>query len=309
MNTGGKIGITAGGIIGIIVIIFIFTNIDDLFSEEVEEFASEVEITNLANPNKINTECELVNYLNDEENAIEVLNFVQSNEDRFQARFNELGGGQTTPPDSQSAVTDGEIAKIVFADIVIEEFSINPDLKNFLIVIQEDSPQNLIDRMNKIDPNCKIKEGFLNQKSPPVSSPSGAGPLGNEHSHAGILVKIFGDSFDFSAPAYQIKASWIHFEGNNGTTIHKHATGVTLGYLFESLGLGLDDQCYEFRDGRIFCTNEDYSLRFFVNGEQVDSIIDYEIVENDKILISYGAETSEEIESQLLELEAQQLLK
>ena len=139
--------------------------------------------------------------------------------------------------------------------------------------------------------------------------PENAGPLGSEHSHAGILVKIFGDTFDFSAPAYQIKSSWIHFEGNDGTTVHKHATGVTLGYLFETLGLGLDDQCYEFQDGRSFCTNEDYTLRFYINGEQVNDIRDYEIQEDDKILISYGAETPEEIESQLLELEAQVLVK
>lgn len=138
--------------------------------------------------------------------------------------------------------------------------------------------------------------------------PEDFGALGSEHSHAGILVKIFGDTFDFSAPAYQIKSSWVHFEGNDGTTIHKHATGVTFGYLFESLGLGLDDQCYEFQDGRSFCTNEDYSLKFFINGEQVDSVIDYEIQDEDKILISYGAESPEEIESQLLELEAQILI-
>jgi len=139
--------------------------------------------------------------------------------------------------------------------------------------------------------------------------PENAGALGSEHSHAGILVKIFGDTFDFAAPAYQIKSSWIHFEGNDGTTIHKHATGVTLGYLFESLGLGLDDQCYEFQDGRSFCTNEDYELRFYINGEQVSDIRDYEIEEDDKILVSYGAETPEEIESQLLELEAMMLVK
>jgi hypothetical protein len=139
--------------------------------------------------------------------------------------------------------------------------------------------------------------------------PENAGALGSEHSHAGILVKIFGDTFDFSAPAYQIKSSWIHFEGNDGTTIHKHATGVTLGYLFESLGLGLDDQCYEFQDGRSFCTNEDYSLKFFINGEQVNDIRDYEINEDDKILVSYGVETQEEIEKELLELEAMMLVK
>ena len=150
---------------------------------------------------------------------------------------------------------------------------------------------------------------FMNMSQTAPGGPEGAGPLGSEHSHAGILVKIFGDTFDFSAPSYQIKSSWIHFEGNDGTTIHKHATGVKLGYLFETLGLGLDDQCFEFKDGRSFCTNEDYSLRFFINGEEIADVREYEIVEDDKILISYGAETPEELESQLLELEAQVLVK
>jgi hypothetical protein len=150
---------------------------------------------------------------------------------------------------------------------------------------------------------------FANMTETAPGGPEGAGALGSEHSHAGILVKIFGDTFDFSAPAYQIKSSWIHFEGNDGTTIHKHATGVKLGYLFETLRLGLDDQCFEFQDGRSFCTNEDYNLKFFINGEEVDDVRDYEINEDDKILISYGAETPEELESQLLELEAMMLVK
>ena len=150
---------------------------------------------------------------------------------------------------------------------------------------------------------------FMNMSQTAPGGPEGAGPLGSEHSHAGILVKVFGDTFDFSAPSYQIKSSWIHFEGNDGTTIHKHATGVKLGYLFDTLGLGLDDQCFEFKDGRSFCTNEDYSLRFFINGEEVSDVREYEIVEDDKILISYGAETPEELESQLLELQAQMLVK
>ncbi|MCV0372617.1 MAG: protein-disulfide isomerase [Nitrosarchaeum sp.] len=147
----------------------------------------------------------------------------------------------------------------------------------------------------------------MSQTAP--GGPENAGALGSDHAHAAILVKIFGDSFDFSAPAYQIKSSWIHFEGRDGSTIHKHATGVTLGYLFETLGLGLDDQCYRFQDGRNFCTNEDYSLKFYINGEKVDDIRDYEISEDDRILISYGGETQEELESQLLELQAQDIIK
>jgi len=150
---------------------------------------------------------------------------------------------------------------------------------------------------------------FATMQASAPGGPEGAGPLGSDHAHAGVLVRIFGDKFDFSLPAYQIKSSWIHFEGQDGTTIHKHATGVTLGYLFETLGIGLTDQCYTFPDGREFCSNEDYSLKFYINGQQVDDIRDYEIMEDDRILISYGAETQEEIESQLIELENQELIK
>jgi hypothetical protein len=135
--------------------------------------------------------------------------------------------------------------------------------------------------------------------------PGGVGALGSEHSHAGILVKIFGDEFDFSAPAYQIKSPWIHFEAKDGTNIHKHATGVKLGWLFSSLSIGLDDQCFVFPDGRAFCTNDNYSLKFFINGESVSDIRNYEIIQNDKILITFGGETDKQIEDYFTQLDNQ----
>ena len=150
---------------------------------------------------------------------------------------------------------------------------------------------------------------FLNMTETAPGGPENAGALGSEHSHAAILVKIFGDTFDFDGPAFQIKSSWIHFEGRDGTTIHKHATGVTLGYLFETLAIGLDDQCYVFPDGKQFCTNEDYTLKFFINREQVSDIRDYEIQEDDRVLVVFGAETPEEIEAYLLQLDNQELIK
>ncbi len=140
-------------------------------------------------------------------------------------------------------------------------------------------------------------------------APPNAGPLGDEHEHISLLVRIFGDKFDFSAPAYQIKSSWIHFEGADGNTVHRHASGVTMGYLFGSLGLDLTDECFVFHDGREFCTNEDYSLKFYINHQRVDSILSYVGQEDDRILISYGNETPEEIEEQLKELDGQLILK
>ncbi len=150
---------------------------------------------------------------------------------------------------------------------------------------------------------------FANMTETAPGGPENAGALGSDHAHAAIVANIFGDEFDFSAPAYQIKSPWIHFEGRDGSTIHKHATGVTLGYLFDSLSLGLDDQCFVFQDGRSFCTNEDYTLRLFINGEQVPDIRDHESMEDDRVLILYGAQTPEEIDAVLLKLENRELIK
>jgi hypothetical protein len=162
---------------------------------------------------------------------------------------------------------------------------------------------------------------FMNMDSTTPGGPPGAGKLGDEHEHASILVRIFGDKFDFAVPSYQIKNSWIHFEDSDGTTIHRHSSGVTLGYLFDSLNIIVGwesrgytdllrpsetlDPCFIFPDGRQFCTNEDYSLKYYINHELVKGIYDYVLEEGDRILITYGGETPEQIEEQLRELDSQ----
>ena len=146
---------------------------------------------------------------------------------------------------------------------------------------------------------------FVTMDADVPGAPPGAGKLGGEHEHASLLVRIFNDKFDFAVPSYQIKSSWIHFEESDGTTIHRHASGVTLGYLFDSLNIGIDSKCYAFPDGRQFCTNEDYSIKYYLNHQLVDGINDYVIQDGDRILITFGNETPEQIEEQLIELDSQ----
>jgi len=146
---------------------------------------------------------------------------------------------------------------------------------------------------------------FVTMDADVPGAPDGAGRLGAEHEHASLLVRIFDDKFDFAVPSYQIKSSWIHFEESDGTTIHRHASGVTLDYLFGSLNIGIDSECYSFPDGRQFCTNEDYSLKYYLNHQLVDDINDYVIQDDDRILITFGNETPEQIEEQLIELDSQ----
>ncbi len=139
-------------------------------------------------------------------------------------------------------------------------------------------------------------------------APPGAGTLGSEHVHASLLAKLHGDTFDFSGPAFQIKSSWQHFEGRDSSTIHRHATGVMLGYLFETIRIGFDDECFSFKASaggeRRFCTNEDFSLKFYVNHELVDNLTEYVFEDQDRILVSYGGEDQTQIDAQLLELDS-----
>ena len=146
---------------------------------------------------------------------------------------------------------------------------------------------------------------FVTSDTNAPGAPPGAGKLGDEHIHASILVRIFGDKFDFSVPTYQIKSSWIHFEESDGTTVHRHSSGVELGYLFDTINIGIDNKCYIFPDGRQFCSNEDYSLKYYINHQRVNDVYDYVFEDGDRILITYGSETPEQIEMQLRELDSQ----
>ena len=146
---------------------------------------------------------------------------------------------------------------------------------------------------------------FVTSDTNAPGAPPGAGKLGDEHVHASIHVRIFGDKFDFSVPTYQIKSSWIHFEESDGTTVHRHSSGVELGYLYDTINIGIDNKCYIFPDGRQFCSNEDYSLKYYINHKLVNDVYDYVFEDGDRILITYGSETPDQIEIQLRELDSQ----
>jgi hypothetical protein len=138
----------------------------------------------------------------------------------------------------------------------------------------------------------------------PQGMPPGAGPLGGVNVRAGLLTMIYGQQFDYSSLPYQIKSRYIDFEKSDGETVHMHAANVTLGFLFDSLHIGLTDKCFTFPDKRNFCTDDKYSLKFFINHLQVQDIRTYVINDSDRILISYGNENSTQIAAQLSKVDS-----
>jgi hypothetical protein len=117
------------------------------------------------------------------------------------------------------------------------------------------------------------------------------GEFGSEHSHAALAIYVNGDQLDFSHPQFQIQSKYIHFENDNPYLIHKHATNVPLEMLFASFGLKITSECIELvseEDASQYCTDEDNSMTFLVNGISQSNINLYEIRHNDRILISFG---------------------
>lgn len=148
----------------------------------------------------------------------------------------------------------------------------------------------------------------LSSQVTPKGEPPGSGPLGGIHVHAGLLTMIYGQQFDYSSTAYQIKSPYIGFQKGNGETVHMMATNVTMGFLFDSLHIGLDDKCFTFPDKRSFCTNDKYTLKFYVNHHEIPSLRNYVFKDHDRILISYGNENETQINSQLARVDGFQLI-
>jgi len=127
-------------------------------------------------------------------------------------------------------------------------------------------------------------------------------PLVAEHEHAVFAVILDGQKIDFSQTKYQVETTrspLIHMEGGDGTTLHRHVQGVTFGQFLDTVNMGIQDGCFVRDDGAEFCDDGSKQLKFFINSEQVDSITDYVLQEDDRFLVIYGDQTEEEIQQEL----------
>lgn len=135
-------------------------------------------------------------------------------------------------------------------------------------------------------------------------SVAGFGPLGSAHEHAAFLVKVNGQNIDFSKPQYQVQSDYIHVENGDGTTLHRHATNVTFVDFLKSVKMDIDkkNNCLAFTNGTEYCDdNNNNKLRTFINGNS-ESISDYVLNNNDRLLVIYGNETDEQIANALDEV-------
>lgn len=136
-----------------------------------------------------------------------------------------------------------------------------------------------------MDPNAKI------------------GILGSQHIHADFKVFINGKTIDFSDNEYYMKSSFMHLDDNQNKqdasgVLHMHATGVPLWVFFKSIGMDFNKDCITLKNNEKFCNDGNKKLKFYVNGKPNSEFENYVFNNLDKILISYGNESEEEINKQ-----------
>ncbi|MFQ5920729.1 MAG: hypothetical protein ACE5JV_01775 [Nitrososphaerales archaeon] len=145
--------------------------------------------------------------------------------------------------------------------------------------------------------------GVYNYLTEGPSPTASFGAVGSTHEHAAFLVFINGEQVDFDQQKYQGKSRYMHLHPGNGATMHKHATGVDLGFFFDSIGIQFASDCLRMDNGAEYCNGGPGTLKFFVNGAVNSQYGEYVFRDGNRILISYGAEEHEQIDEQLKAVE------
>ncbi len=194
-------------------------------------------------------------------------------------RFEEGNSEYFDAESVKSKPKNREILVIAVAFVIVSS-----GFFSYYFINQDEIDSQIIQNTINVDPEKKLVNQY------------GVGKYGSDHAHAAITVFVDGEQLNFGMPQFQLSSRYIHLEDHNPYLIHKHATGVPLEMLFASFGMKITSDCItlsydestDIKTGR-FCTGQDQSLVFYVNGEEYYSDISQYVLEhNDRILVSFG---------------------
>lgn len=127
------------------------------------------------------------------------------------------------------------------------------------------------------------------------------------HYHANWAMIIDGERVDLTGarymvdvlqcmidPTMQTPEDRVHMHEGNHDIVHVHASGVTWGHFLANLGFGVGDDYLETRD-ELQQSDSARTLKFVLNGRQVRSIRNLAVGDRDRLLISLGPETLEDV--------------
>lgn len=130
--------------------------------------------------------------------------------------------------------------------------------------------------------------------------------LAEFHDHANFAVYLNGAKYNFNQSQYMTtednevgKRQYVHMHDMNGGVIHLHEPGITLGMFFDSIGIKLNSTCFILDNGTSYCNSDKSTLKMFVNGVQSSDFDNLQLHDLNKVLISYGNDSSQTLQTQM----------
>ena len=119
------------------------------------------------------------------------------------------------------------------------------------------------------------------------------------HWHADFALYIDGKQYDFNQERFfstteEELSENVHLH-EPYLVVHVHREGTTWREFFHSLGFELTDECLTLPEGDQYCTSGTVRLSFILNGVKVDAVAFQDITNIDRLLISFGSESDEEL--------------
>ncbi len=133
-------------------------------------------------------------------------------------------------------------------------------------------------------------------------------PPGATHFHANWALYVDGERLDLSDQRYMEEVSScytvdgevtpqsrIHMHEGNHDVVHVHDLGTTWGHLAGNLGIGLGEGYLILTDGTRIFDGEEGHFTYILNGRALTSVHNELVASEDRLLISYGSESLDEL--------------
>ena len=136
----------------------------------------------------------------------------------------------------------------------------------------------------------------------------GVPPPEAPHFHANWAIYIDGERLGLSDQRYMEEVSScatvdgevtpqsrVHMHEGDHDVVHVHHLGATWGHLAGNLGIGLGEGYLILDDGMRIFDGEDGRFSYILNGRALTSVHNQLIASEDRLLISYGFESLDEL--------------
>jgi hypothetical protein len=141
--------------------------------------------------------------------------------------------------------------------------------------------------------------GFISSsiKKPPPPLPVAAAQKVDYS--AGFAIFTNGTFRVFTAAMYHNLSEDVYIQADSPNVIRVKKFGTTWNDCFKTLPFKLTKDCLITGTKETFCTGNRGALKFYLNGEINEDILNREIKNGDKLLISYGSEFGDSIKKQI----------